>query len=138
MTYNRLTLARLIAAAVGFIGSLLYSIFYQTVPALEALYTICMAIWCVVTVSSMFIMGRRKVRQDEMSDAHERMSDHWAYVASQLVLMGGVLATAGFGLEISLNPALLFAVSFLLYMVQGISYLLLEGRGASPDAETEN
>ncbi|MDR1015456.1 MAG: hypothetical protein LBL86_10860 [Coriobacteriales bacterium] len=52
--------------------------------------------------------------------------------------MAGVLVTAGFEWEVSLSPALLFSASFLLYMVQGTSYLLLEGRGARPDAEAEN
>jgi hypothetical protein len=138
MTYNRLALVRLIAAVVGFIGSLSYSIFGSTEPAPAILYFICLVLWCTVTVFSAFTIGHRKVRQDEMSDAHERISNHWAYRAAQLIFMGGVLATAGFGMEIFLSPALLFSASFLLYMVQGAGYLLLEGRGAKSDAGIED
>jgi uncharacterized membrane protein len=138
MTYNRLARARLIAATVGFIGSLVYAILSQAEPKLAILYTICLLIWCAVTVFGVFTIGHRKVRQDEMSDAHERIADHWAYRVAQLIFMGGVLATAGFGMEISLSPALLFSASFLLYMLQGAGYLLLEGRGAKSDAGIED
>jgi hypothetical protein len=54
-----------------------------------------------------------------MSDADERTSNFWAYHITQLLLMLGVVATTGFELQITLNPAQLFTLSFLLYMGSG-------------------